>query len=167
MQGFSRRHNLSRAEDDARCPRRTTRRVHLWRLRSKNLGHLRTTGYEGYGIHGEVCLWGKVVEHEQGYRAQLAYPKNFFLSPDALPFTLAEIQSRLKMLTTYCIDIFLADPKRNIPLWAKGQGIRWRGFGLPDRDEQTVLRPMPTGANLEERRPRGDTGAGDRGGRAG
>jgi hypothetical protein len=86
---------------------------------AKSLAHLRTAGYTQYGIHGEVFLWGTVVEHETGWRAQFAYPKNFFLSPDALPFTLAEIQSRLKMLTTYRIDIFVAAPKGNIPLWAK------------------------------------------------
>jgi hypothetical protein len=86
---------------------------------AKSLAHLRTAGYTQYGIHGEVNLWGTVVEHETGWRAQFAYPKNFSLSPDALPFTLAEIQSRLRMLTTYRIDIFVAAPKGNIPLWAK------------------------------------------------
>jgi hypothetical protein len=89
---------------------------------SKSLEHLRTTGYTRYGIHGEVNLWGTVVEHEQGWRAQLAYPRSLFLPPDALPFTLAEIQSRLKMLTAYCVDIFVADPKGNILLWAKDAG---------------------------------------------
>ena len=96
---------------------------------ARSLEHLRTTGYERYGIHGEVHLWGKVVEHERGWRAQLAYPKNFFLSPDALPFTLAEMRSRLKMLTTYRIDVFLADPKGNIPLWAKDSGYDGAGLG--------------------------------------
>ena len=42
---------------------------------SKSLEHLRTTGYARYGIHGEVNLWGTVVEHELGYRAQFAYPR--------------------------------------------------------------------------------------------
>jgi hypothetical protein len=95
---------------------------------SKSLEHLRTTGYVRYGIHGEVNLWGTVVEHEQGWRAQLAYPRNLFLPPNALPFTLAEIQSRLKTLTTYRIDIFVADPKRNVPLWAKDAGYSPAGL---------------------------------------
>ena len=95
---------------------------------SKSLEHLRTTGYARYGIHGEVYLWGTVVEHEQGWRAQLAYPKNLFLSPDALPFTVAEIQSRLRMLITYRIDICVADPKGNITLWAKDAGYSPAGL---------------------------------------
>jgi hypothetical protein len=104
---------------------------------SKSLEHLRTTGYARYGIHGEVNLWGKVIEHERGWRAQLAYPKNLFLSPDALPFTLAEIQSRLKMLTTYRIDMFVADPKGNIPLWAKDAGYSPAGLDyLIERSKQ-------------------------------
>lgn len=30
-------------------------------------------------VHGEVYLWGKVVEHDLGYRAQFAYPKSLVL----------------------------------------------------------------------------------------
>ena len=104
---------------------------------AKSLEHLRSTGYDRYGIHGEVNLWGKVVEHERGWRAQLAYPKNLFLSLDALPVTLAEIQSRLKMLTTYRIDICVADPKGNITLWAKDSGYSPAGLDyLIERSKQ-------------------------------
>jgi hypothetical protein len=103
----------------------------------KTLDHFRSAGYERFGICGEVFLWGKVVEHELGYRAQLAYPKNFFLSPDALPFTLAEIQSRLKMLTAYRSDVFVDDPNGNIPLWAKDSGYDAAGLGyLIERSKQ-------------------------------
>jgi hypothetical protein len=63
---------------------------------SKSLEHLRTTGYARYGIHGEVNLWGTVVEHEQGWRAQFAYPKNLYLPLDILPFTLALERTRLR-----------------------------------------------------------------------
>jgi hypothetical protein len=87
---------------------------------AKNIEHLRTTRYSQYGIHGEVNLWGTVVEHKFGWRAQCAYPKSLFLPPDILPFTLAGIQSRLKTLTAYRTDVFVADPNGNIPLSAKG-----------------------------------------------
>lgn len=103
----------------------------------KTLDHFRSAGYERFGICGEVFLWGKVVEHELGWRAQLAYPKNFFLSPDALPFTLAEIQSRLNMLTAYRSDVFVADPNGNIRLWAKDSGYDAAGLGyLIERSKQ-------------------------------
>jgi hypothetical protein len=103
----------------------------------KTLDHFRSAGYERFGICGEVFLWGKVVEHELGYRAQLAYPKNFFLSPDALPFTLADIQSRLNMLTAYRSDVFVADPNGNIRLWAKDSGYDAAGLGyLIERSKQ-------------------------------
>jgi len=104
---------------------------------AKTFHHLCSAGYDKYGVHGEVFLWGKVVEHERGWRAQLAYPKNLFLSPDVLPFTLAEIQSRLKILTTYRIDLCVADPKRNIPLWAKDAGYSPVGLDyLIERSKQ-------------------------------
>ena len=103
----------------------------------KTLHHFRSARYEQFGIYGEVYLWGTVVEHELGYRAQLAYPKNFFLSPDALPFTLAEIQSRLNMLTAYRSDVFVADPNGNIRLWAKDSGYDAAGLGyLIERSKQ-------------------------------
>ena len=103
----------------------------------KTLHHFRSAGYERFGIYGEVYLWGTVVEHELGWRAQFAYPKNLFLSPDTLPFTLAEIQSRLNMLTAYRSDVFVADPNGNIRLWAKDSGYDAAGLGyLIERSKQ-------------------------------
>jgi hypothetical protein len=90
---------------------------------SKSLEQLLTTGYAKCGIHGEVYLWGTVVEHELGWRAQFAYPKNLFLSPDALPFTLAEIWPRLQALTLYGSDIFVLDNDQTISLWGKRSGF--------------------------------------------
>jgi hypothetical protein len=89
----------------------------------KTLHHFRSAGFERFGVCGEVFLWGKVVEHEFGWRAQLAYPKNLFLSPDALPFTLAEIWPRLQALTLYGSDIFVLDNDQTISLWGKRSGF--------------------------------------------
>ena len=42
------------------------------------------TNEDGYNcIKGEVWLWGKIIEHEKGYRAEYAYPKSFEKSADA------------------------------------------------------------------------------------
>ncbi len=95
---------------------------------SKSLEHLHTTGYERYGICGEVNLWGTVVEHEQGFRAQFAYPKNLYLPPKMLPSTLAEIQSRLQALTLYGSDIFVIGNGETISLWAKDSGYSPAGL---------------------------------------
>ncbi|MGC1647738.1 MAG: hypothetical protein WA741_18100, partial [Candidatus Sulfotelmatobacter sp.] len=51
---------------------------------AKTFDHFRRGGYERYGIHGEVYLWGKVVEHELGYRAQFAYPRNLVIPTELL-----------------------------------------------------------------------------------
>jgi hypothetical protein len=102
----------------------------------KTLHHFRSAGYERFGIYGEVYLWGTVVEHELGWRAQLAYPKNFFLSPDALPFTLSEIQARLHALTLYGSDIFVLGSE-TISLWAKDSGYSPAGLDyLIERSKQ-------------------------------
>jgi hypothetical protein len=89
---------------------------------SKSLEHLHTTGYERYGIFGEVNLWGTVIEHERGFRAQFAYPKNLYLPLKMLPITLAEIQPRLQALTLYGSDIFVLGNGGTIPLWDKDSG---------------------------------------------
>ena len=36
---------------------------------AKNVEHLHQCGYGKFGVHGEVYLWGRVVEHERGWRA--------------------------------------------------------------------------------------------------
>src|ERR1035437_8520782 len=84
---------------------------------AKNLEHLRQFGYEGRGIHGEVYLWGTVVEHELGWRAQYAYPKSLFLPPDAIPFTLTQIDARLKTLIAFGADIFIVGDHESIRFW--------------------------------------------------
>jgi hypothetical protein len=89
----------------------------------KTLHHFRSAGYEQFGIYGEVYLWGTVVEHELGWRAQFAYPKNLYLLPDTLPFTLAEILSRLQALTLFGCDIFVLGNGEIISLWGKSSGF--------------------------------------------
>lgn len=37
---------------------------------AKTIEHLRQCGYKNFEVRGEVYLWGTVVEHERGWRAQ-------------------------------------------------------------------------------------------------
>jgi hypothetical protein len=36
-------------------------------------------------VYGEINLWGKVIEHEDGYRAQFGYPKRLWCTPAIEP----------------------------------------------------------------------------------
>ena len=36
-------------------------------------------------VYGEINLWGKVIEHEDGYRAQFGYPKRLWCTPALEP----------------------------------------------------------------------------------
>ena len=89
---------------------------------AKNLEHLRQLGYADRGICGEVYLWGKVVEHTLGWRAQFAYPKSLVLPLHLLPFTLAELNARLLALIAFGIDIFVLHNRESMRLWKHGQG---------------------------------------------
>ena len=62
------------------------------------------------------------------WRAQCAYPKTLFLPRDRLPFSLVAMQSRLKKLIAYRAEIFVADPKGNIPLRANDSGYDSAGL---------------------------------------
>jgi len=94
---------------------------------AKNFEHLRQiiNGVE-YAVHGEVFLWGKVVEHDLGYRAQFAYPKSVllpsYINPSLEPSLLES--SRLETLMVYGADISLA---LNILLWTKSSGYTSAG----------------------------------------
>jgi hypothetical protein len=103
-----------------------------------NMQHLKKIGYIQYGIHGEVYLWGRLYKHTLGWRAQYAYPKFFVIPSDMLPFTMQEIQTRLKALIEYGVDIYLEDTYfedpnplaegGNIPLWIKDYGYSQQGI---------------------------------------
>jgi hypothetical protein len=89
---------------------------------AKNIEHLHRCGYEKFGVHGEVYLWGRVVEHERGWRAEFAYPKSMFLLPAAIPFSLSAIDARLKTLTGFGTDIFVQHDHERTPLWTNRLG---------------------------------------------
>ena len=95
---------------------------------AKNLEHLSQIGYERRGIHGAVSLWGKLVEHKLGWRAQFAYPKSFFLPLNVIPFRLSEIDARLKVLIPFGADIFLVGDHESIRLWKDDSGFDAAGL---------------------------------------
>ena len=96
---------------------------------ARGLEHLRSMGCPKYAIHGEVYLWGKVVEHELGWRAQFAYPKSLFLPPEFIPSGAKALEARLAALAAYDMDIFLnVGCGRIITLCRKGSGYDAAGL---------------------------------------
>jgi hypothetical protein len=81
-------------------------------------------------MHGEVCLWGTVVEHEDGWRAQYAYPKNFVVPLSMVPFGMGSVERWLAALAAYGCDIFVLGGTGAVPLWRKGSGIDASGLDL-------------------------------------
>ena len=97
---------------------------------SKSFDHLRRIGYTQDRIHGEVCLWGTVVEHEGGWRAQFAYPKNLVVPLPMVPFGMGSVESWLATLAAYGCDIYVLDENGKVPLWHKDSGVDAGGFDL-------------------------------------
>jgi hypothetical protein len=109
---------------------------------AKNLEHLREIDYERFGVRGEVYLWGTVVEHRLGWRAQFAYPKSFFLPPDRVPFKVTELDARPKVLFAFGADIFLVGNHESVRLWANDPGFDAAGvdYLLKTRQEYYIRR---------------------------
>jgi hypothetical protein len=95
---------------------------------ARTIDHLLQCGYGKFGVHGEAYLWGRVVEHERGWRAEFAYPKSLFLVPATIPFSLSEIDARLKTLTAFGTDIFILEDRERVALWKNGSGYDVAGL---------------------------------------
>src|SRR5262249_19967822 len=109
-------------------------------------------------IFGEVYLWGVVVEHELGWRAQYAYPKSLVLPLSVMP-TYDRIQKFCSdKLVPYDVDLYFANGNELIPLWSKSQGYRREGLVFAkNRANRSSLPPAPptrTDRKLETKRTR-------------
>jgi hypothetical protein len=112
---------------------------------AKHWKHLINIGYAGYGIHGEVALWGKIEECRLGYRAQHAYPKFFIIPPSMLihpsdandrQLTMRDTERKMEALIAFNVDIFVqvgdkpTPDTQKIPLWVKDFGYSAQGIGF-------------------------------------
>lgn len=113
---------------------------------TKNSGQLSYFRFRMYGICGEVYLWGTVIEHSLGWRAQFAYPKSLVLPTDMIS-SIDESKSMLDALATYGADISLADGETTSPLWTKRSGYEKGALDLlrsvANRPGRTQVRVRP------------------------
>lgn len=73
--------------------------IHAFKTEEQALLHKLTAGGEAVG---QVSLWGHVVEHEEGYRAEFAYPYSLQL----YPMTTGQEPNRLRSLRRgYGVDV--------------------------------------------------------------
>ncbi len=121
-----------------------------------NMRHLIDINYIQRGIHGEVHLWGRLMRHTLGWRAQFAYPKYFIVPWNMIPFDMTEAKRRLDMLTEFDVDIYLQPDREarvgqeRIPLWVKDFGYSQQGLSwLVEKRKQwygnKVIPPLAVG----------------------
>jgi hypothetical protein len=79
-------------------------------------------------VAGEVYLWGTVVEHARGWRAQVAYPKSLVVPFAVIPSDVQQAQSWLQAFVAYGVDIFIGEGTRHIPVWTKKEGYNSAGL---------------------------------------
>jgi len=108
-------------------------------------------------LHGEVTLWGTIVEHEDGWRAEFAYPQTIVISlqgfrtlsfaPQSFPFE--DVEGKLKPLTAYRVPMNLAVDNRVVSLWTPHAGYnvrelnRLRRYYTITTQQKRSTRPLP------------------------
>jgi len=99
----------------------------IYALKTPAINHLyRTDPWPSPLVYGEVYLWGKVVEHEHGWRAQYAYPKSLIFL-----WTRWSEVTGLEALTAYGANIYhMSKPKKADLLWTKQNGYTELGKTL-------------------------------------
>lgn len=96
----------------------------------KSVGHLRRLGYTENRICGEVSLWGIVVEHEEGWRAQFAYPRHFVVPLSMVPLRMNTLELWLAALSAYGCGISIDGETGTVALWRSGSGPDARGLDV-------------------------------------
>ena len=117
----------------------------------KTLEQLAGRCFRFHGVWGEVYLWGTIIEHSFGWRAQFAYPKSLLLLTEMIPYGAKEAESILATLTAYGADILLASGEGNTRLWTKATGYDKVGLdSLRVVANQPIDSPMPVALFTEE-----------------
>lgn len=83
---------------------------------------------ERFPVYGEVYLWGTVIEHERGWRAQYAYPKSIFVSRHSGVAGTLRSEHDLAPFTAYRADIFLHIAGEDVLLWSPRSGYSIDGL---------------------------------------
>jgi len=70
------------------------------------------------GVAGSVYLWGEVKEHETGYLAEFAYPKEFFVGDDMDPLLAMQLEEDYGVSVTFRAEL-------SKDLWPKHRAPDW------------------------------------------
>lgn len=74
-------------------------------------------------VWGEVNLWGKVIEHDEGYRAEFAYPRRLIVPYRGFPFRLLEIEKRVERFAKYGVPVYFKNKSDEFLLWEPETGM--------------------------------------------
>jgi hypothetical protein len=122
---------------------------------AKDINHLEVIDYVHFGIIGEINLWGKIVAHKLGYRAQYAYPKNLIVPTRLVPFEVAELEFVLQTsVFVYGVPVLVCDENihERLLLWCPEKGINAEGadFLISNR-AYWYNKPIPESVQIGDR----------------
>lgn len=85
----------------------------------------RNAAYQG--IQGEIYGWGRYIRGDAGWRAQYAYPKNFYISDSQMQY--------FEFLKTFHVPIFIMQPMRMYSPEDDGYVVRFEREGIDQEPE--------------------------------
>lgn len=127
----------------------------------KNFEHLVEINYANFGIHGEVSLWGKLMECTLGYRAQFAYPRYFVVPPAMVCGAMSTIEFRIQTLASFEVPIYLGEPGE-VTKESKKLLLHTPGVGYSEEGIQYVLSDVQKSYTKMMRRIRRDPEKGEK-----
>lgn len=71
---------------------------------TKSLRKLIENGYHDHGAFGQVSLWGRIIDYDDGYRSEFAYPKVIYLSYLNM--------RHVEALSVYGVPVMLKNPHK-------------------------------------------------------
>lgn len=101
-------------------------------------------GERGRTVAGAVSLWGTVIEHDAGYRAEFAYPKELWMPDDADPALIMRLEETYGVPVTLK-ENFPAAPPPPPPMQFKPAGKLMAGVFEPVRDVVYDRQPLDSG----------------------
>ena len=96
------------------------------------LAALRNAGFQEPDVYGLIAIWGRIEEHDYGYRAQRAYPQAIIVNSKATSlgvFRDTEVAHKLRLRAddlghSYRVPAVLAMPERAVKVVAELIGAR-------------------------------------------
>jgi hypothetical protein len=95
----------------------------------------------GSAVVGRTKLWGRVVEHEAGWRAERSYPESVYVPREQFEETADDVAAHLSR--RYGVAVHVVEELRSVLAAPPGEPVRPRDIPMPVLPEWVARRVRP------------------------